>query len=596
MSPNTHHSPTKGWIDAVSSELVILNDGTSDKTPHQWAAEHPQMKASVRAVVCPASATRAYVQVGIVPRSVEQLQEEAAGWELKASCPTIVAAMKKEDGTLATGREAVLAPLEVPGDTCTGSVLKPLFFLAGVAELETAPNTARVVSSVRNLLSSLKKGACLKTFKDWESEWNKDSWEDVPQPVSWPPHVPAPQQQGEPQGQYQHCKPLGVMSFKLSSLVVWRRYGSKYSGNRSIMTVDEQLMSRKNVAPVFQDLAISLLSSTRSRSAWKQTNTVRNKIEAVALKHGLDLNFPWDSSKKLNFTLALLQENLKVSTIKNYNSQCNVLHTLLGHPTPPDDPILKSLIRGGEHIQDPSRKVLAITPRVLHILRDKLKARKDWSATDRKMVWAVCTIMYSGSLRVNEALCQGRDYFTEHDLVGDRIKVIEEPIDGQLTKMIVLSLYCPKETRGAPSSANVEIFEQPGHRLCPVRALSAWLSSSKLKLEPGVPAFRWSSGKAFTRNDLHLFLKAELSHLETDSLKVATHGFRAGVVTMLSLMGESESTIEIVGRWRSQAWMAYCRYGRAKRKQDAVRLAGKIMEAAQYEGTLTRGLPDIDIA
>lgn len=355
------------------------------------------------------------------------------------------------------------------------------------------------------------------------------------------------------------------------------------------MPVSNSLFHNKGVSSQFTDLAMNMLAATRSRSSWKQTSTCMNKIDEMSAKYGLDLqNFPWGRSQKLNFALALLKDGLRSSTIKNYLSQSNTIHRLMDMDCPPEDALLKSILKGSEHTEDSSKKVLAITPCVLHQIRDHLKTRNDLNRADRKMIWAVSSVMFHGSLRVNETLSCGRKSVTPHDLTGDRMRMITD--DSTNLDVCILTLFCPKEQRKGLQTSQVELF-QLNTRLCPIKALKSYFSCPGKQLEHGVPVFRWDSGDAFTRQDLQRFLRSAIGHLETPDTKIGTHGFRAGLVTILGVMGEPVELIELVGRWHSSAWMSYCKLGRAARGEDARRLARKMNEAASFEKGLVHGLP-----
>ena len=340
------------------------------------------------------------------------------------------------------------------------------------------------------------------------------------------------------------------------------------------MRQSNTLLADKGVAPQYQDLASSLIASTRSRGSWKQTRCVSNSISKVELEEGLDLTLPWDSSKKLNYALALIKRGMKVSSVRNYISQSNTLHRLMGHTPPPEDNFLGMILKGSENIETPGKKVLAITPNILTLLREKLKTRTDLCREDRKMLWCCMTIMFHGALRVNEALTGGTQSLTKHDLVWRNIRIVSEKLeeaDSEQTCILIITLPCPKEQKGR-KSADIELFQQES-KLCPVTAFKNWRSCASLEMDRDLPVFRWANGSAFTRSNLQSFLKSAIGDLETDQWRIGTHGFRAGLVTTLGLMGESQELISTVGRWKSESWQVYTKFGRASRFKDAKRLA-----------------------
>ena len=361
----------------------------------------------------------------------------------------------------------------------------------------------------------------------------------------------------------------------------WNSYGSKYQDNQHLVPFRNNVLRDRGILPEFQDLALDLISSNRARSSWKQCRTVLNKISEISQQFNIDLSLPWDHPKRLNFCLALLRQGLKVSSVKNYLSQTNTLHRLAQFECPGEDHLLASFLRGGNNIEAPSRKVLAITPSVLHLIRDRLKTKTDTLRVDRKMIWTCVMWMYFGAMRVNECLSEGSTSHTAHDLTGDKYKVETTRLDNRDVSIIVLTLTCPKETRGMRNSAEIELFEQ-GNRLCPVSAFKSWRNDSTLPISKDRPIFRWANGKSFTRANLQSLLKELIGDLETDLWRVSTHGLRAGLPTTLGLMGESEEVIAQVGRWKSEAWRSYLRFGRGQRFSEAMRLAEKMKEATSF--------------
>ena len=55
-----------------------------------------------------------------------------------------------------------------------------------------------------------------------------------------------------------------------------------------------------------------------------------------------------------------------------------------------------------------------------------------------------------------------------------------------------------------------------------------------------------------------------------------SHSFRAGIPTLMARAGYSDSEIQRQGRWRSSAFLVYCKLGRASRWKDQLTLTQRI--------------------
>ena len=57
---------------------------------------------------------------------------------------------------------------------------------------------------------------------------------------------------------------------------------------------------------------------------------------------------------------------------------------------------------------------------------------------------------------------------------------------------------------------------------------------------------------------------------------IASHSFRAGMVSVMARLGYSEEQIKIQGRWSSDAFRRYLKLGRGERLESQFELAQKI--------------------
>jgi len=92
--------------------------------------------------------------------------------------------------------------------------------------------------------------------------------------------------------------------------------------------------------------------------------------------------------------------------------------------------------------------------------------------------------------------------------------------------------------------------------VCPIKAILLYLD--KRNKQPG-PLFITKEGKSWTRAMFHAGLKSLLDDLKLNKHCYNTHSFRIGSATSASLAKIPDSHIQILGRWRSNAFNRYIR-------------------------------------
>ena len=92
--------------------------------------------------------------------------------------------------------------------------------------------------------------------------------------------------------------------------------------------------------------------------------------------------------------------------------------------------------------------------------------------------------------------------------------------------------------------------------LCPVKAVLAYLA-----VHPATsgPHFLLSLGVPLSRQFLVVTIRRDLSSCGLDVTRFNGHSFRIGAATTASLAGLPDSTIQLLGRWKSSAFTSYLR-------------------------------------
>ncbi len=71
------------------------------------------------------------------------------------------------------------------------------------------------------------------------------------------------------------------------------------------------------------------------------------------------------------------------------------------------------------------------------------------------------------------------------------------------------------------------------------------------------PLFIFSDGKHLTRQCLVLHLRQALKSVGVDQSRYSGHSFRIGAATTAASVGVEDSAIQMLGRWKSTAYLSY---------------------------------------
>ena len=92
--------------------------------------------------------------------------------------------------------------------------------------------------------------------------------------------------------------------------------------------------------------------------------------------------------------------------------------------------------------------------------------------------------------------------------------------------------------------------------LCPITAMMAYLAN---RGDGDGPLFRFQNGQPLTRERFVAKVREALSTSGIDHNKYAGHSFRIGAATTAAQCGIPDSTIKLLGRWESSAYLLYVR-------------------------------------
>lgn len=254
------------------------------------------------------------------------------------------------------------------------------------------------------------------------------------------------------------------------------------------------------------------------------------------------------------FVAALAVDDLCHSTIKGYLSAVRHLHIAQGFGDPHicEMARLEQVLRGVKKVQSKGHRRdtrLPVTPELL------LKLREVWNrnsgARDNIMIWAAATLCFFGFMRAGELTVPSDSTFDESSHLAFQDIAVDSYSNPQMLKVRL------KASKTDPFRVGVDVFVgRTGSLLCPVAAVLAYM---KVRGAGVGPFFTFANGKPLTRTRFVLEVRAALREANVDCSRYSGHSFRIGAATTAARKGISDTTIKMLGRWKSSAYQLYIR-------------------------------------
>ena len=209
------------------------------------------------------------------------------------------------------------------------------------------------------------------------------------------------------------------------------------------------------------------------------------------------------------------------------------------------------------------RPRLPITPPILRMLR------KAWLTGDANydsvMLWAACSLCFFGFFRSGELTSPSENSFDPSVHLSFQDIAVDDKDNPTVLRVHL------RASKTDPFRTGVDVYVgKTGDELCPVTAMVNYLS--KRGGEDG-PLFYYSSRKFLTRESLVTRIRAALGVSGLDASNYSGHSFRSGAATTALEAGISDATIQMLGRWKSDAYKRYIRTPREQLASLSARLA-----------------------
>ena len=247
---------------------------------------------------------------------------------------------------------------------------------------------------------------------------------------------------------------------------------------------------------------------------------------------------------------AHLSLSVNRGTIRSYLSAIRFVQIRMGLPDPtlPPSPRLPYVLKGIRNLAPEHSRLqrLPITPGLLRSIRSL------WSQQpltfDRVMLWAAFCTGFFGFMRAGE-------FTTNNFIEPPGLSLKDIAIDSHQNPQI-LTLHL-RRSKTDPFGRGTHIhLGRTQTDLCPVSAMLSYLA---IRPSTSGPLFIFKDGSPLTKPKLICHLRNAISQLGLNTAGYSGHSFRIGAASTTARIGISDSNIQLLGRWKSSAFLTYIR-------------------------------------
>ena len=279
------------------------------------------------------------------------------------------------------------------------------------------------------------------------------------------------------------------------------------------------------------------------------------RFSSFCTRYNITNTFPVTEHLLCCFAAYMADEGLSPQTGKTYMAGVRNMQLSLGLPDPRDQsslPILKRVQIGIARVRlqkrTPHKIRLPITTPLLRCIKHSLDSS---GHPNKLMLWAVSCTAFFSFFRLGEWLLDSQSAFNQtiHLTWGD--VAVNDPANPTMLRIRLKQ----SKTDQLGSGADI-ILGRTNTDICPVAALLGYISTRGDR--PG-PFFMDSSAKPLVTSSFIAEVRKILVVLGLPQDHYAGHSFRIGAATSAALAGMEDSSIQLMGRWQSAAFLRYVR-------------------------------------
>ena len=500
-----------------------------------------------RWVIYPISATKASLGLSLAPGGLEKLWASVAAKGRSMEDVTIPVCAVKLTETAGTNLEVPMLPTAASQGLSEfkGWGLIPLILNTDGTKRPSSEDIRREAMCLMSKVRGHNNRSSIATF--YPAEGEGPVWPETEQKVLLPEEKwPEWKAVGDP-------NTPAIQGRKFPIIVKGVKYGGEGGYTQECVS---PLVKGKYAAVLLKAANGSLASNT-----WKSYTNVWNNIDKISQETGVKIAYPMSMDMIQAIIGFYLVRGVKADTIKGYLSSLKLAHSVKGLDSSiMEHSLVDTVLRGAKNLESilPKEAKSVVTLSIMEKIWTRIKGTC-LPMDDKRLLWAVITMLFMGSLRPSEALCiHTLRYDEAKTLTWNDIKLVDTRMDGERVDFLQLKLKSPKTARPMPEQI-VEILGF-GTKFCAVRAFSKWSTGRKIKQAGSTPVFTKANGELVTVSYLNSVL-AEI--LKDEKPKITARAFRPGLSTILARKGVSSESLKSLGRWTSKAFEVYIRRGRA---------------------------------
>ncbi len=288
-----------------------------------------------------------------------------------------------------------------------------------------------------------------------------------------------------------------------------------------------------------------------AKSTQRTYRSAEKRYVAFCTMHHIS-PLPVDEKTLCRYVASLASDGLRHGSIKGYLAAIRQVSIQQdeGDPHISNMAKLELVLHGIKRVQALSQTAPTRQPITIELL-DKL--RGSWLAGtptwDERMLWAAASVCFFGFFRSGEITVPGDQSFDE----SCHLTAADVTIDSHRNpSMLRIRL---KASKTDPFRVGVDVFVGwTGSPICPVTAMLEYVL---IRGTRAGPLFLFKDGKLLTRSRFVERVRVALDKAGVDSRPFSGHSFRSGAATTAAKRGLGDSTIKLLGRWKSNAYQLY---------------------------------------